>query len=59
VSVAAIEPTFERYAYEPLVNAAMRIAGSMQVFQAGRHHTCLGYLLALAVLLLAWLGGAA
>lgn len=56
---AAIEPTFERYVYGPLVDAVIRIAGGMKVLQAGSLHTYLGYVLVLAVLLLIWLGGAA
>jgi hypothetical protein len=58
VIVEAIEPTFERYVYGPLVNAVIQIASGMKVLQAGSLHTDLGYVLVLAVLLI-WLGGAA
>jgi hydrogenase-4 component B len=56
---AAIEPTFERYVYAPLVGAVLRIAAGMKVLQAGSLHAYLAYVLVLGVLLLLWLGGAA
>ena len=54
---AAIEPTFERYVYRPLVDAVLRIAEGMKVLQAGSLHAYLAYVLVLGVLLLLWLGG--
>jgi hydrogenase-4 component B len=54
---ASIEPTFERYVYEPLVRAVLRIANGMKVLQAGSLHAYLAYVLVLGVLLLFWLGG--
>jgi hydrogenase-4 component B len=56
---AAIEPTFERYVYAPLVRAVLRIAAGMKVLQAGSLHAYLAYVLVLGVLLLLWLGGTA
>jgi hydrogenase-4 component B len=54
---ARIEPTFERYVYEPLVRAVLRVAAGMKVLQAGSLHAYLAYVLVLAVMLLMWLGG--
>ena len=56
---AAIEPTFERYVYGPLVRGVLRIATGMKVLQAGSLHAYLAYVLVLGVLLLLWLGGTA
>jgi hydrogenase-4 component B len=52
-----IEPTFERYAYGPLLRAILRVANGMKVVQAGSLHAYLAYVLVLGVLLLIWLGG--
>jgi hydrogenase-4 component B len=54
---AEIEPTFERYFYRPLLRAVLRAANGMKVLQAGSLHAYLAYVLALAVVLLMWLGG--
>jgi hydrogenase-4 component B len=54
---AAIEPTFERYVYGPLLRAVLRTADGMKVLQAGSLHAYLAYVLVLGVLLLIWLGG--
>jgi hydrogenase-4 component B len=54
---AAIEPTFERYIYDPLVRAVLGAATGMRVLQAGSLHAYLAYVLVLGVLLLVWLGG--
>jgi hydrogenase-4 component B len=54
---AVVEPTFERYVYDPLVAAVLRAAHGMKVLQAGSLHAYLGYVLLLGVLLLLWLGG--
>ena len=54
---AAIEPTFERYIYDPLVRAVLGAASRMRVLQAGSLHAYLAYVLVLGVLLLVWLGG--
>ena len=54
---ARIEPTFERYVYEPLTRTVLRVARGMKVLQAGSLHAYLAYVLVLGVLLLIWLGG--
>jgi hydrogenase-4 component B len=54
---ATIEPTFERYVYQPLVRGVLRIAAGMKGVQAGSLHAYLAYVLVLAVILLIWLGG--
>jgi len=54
---AAIEPTFERYVYDPLVRGVLLVADRMRVLQAGSLHAYLAYVLVLGVLLLLWLGG--
>ncbi len=54
---SAIEPTFERYVYGPLVRGVLRVADGMKVLQAGSLHAYLAYVLVLAVMLLMWLGG--
>jgi hydrogenase-4 component B len=53
----AIEPTFERYVYAPLLRTVLRIAHGMKALQAGSLHAYLAYVLVLGVLLLIWLGG--
>ena len=54
---AAIEPTFERYVYGPLLRAVLTSADGLKVLQAGSLHAYLAYVLVLGVLLLLWLGG--
>jgi hydrogenase-4 component B len=54
---ADIEPTFERYLYDPLARGVMQIADRMKVLQAGSLHAYIGYVLLLALVLLVWLGG--
>jgi len=54
---AEIEPTFERHLYEPLLRFIVRMASGMKVLQAGSLHAYLAYVLALAVIVLMWLGG--
>ena len=54
---SAIEPTFERYVYGPLLRAVLRAANGMRALQAGSLHAYLAYVLVLGVLLLIWLGG--
>ena len=54
---SAIEPTFERYVYDPLLRGVLRAADGMKVLQAGSLHSYLAYVLVLAVMLLMWLGG--
>ena len=54
---ARIEPTFERYVYEPLGRGVLRVAAGMKGLQAGSLHAYLAYVLVLAVTLLIWLGG--
>ena len=53
---ASIEPTFERYAYRPLVRMVLRVAEGMKVLQAGSLHAYLAYVIALVVslVLLVW-----
>lgn len=53
---AEIEPTFERYVYEPLVRAVLRLAAGMKFLQAGSLHAYLAYVIALVVtlVLLVW-----
>jgi len=53
---AEIEPTFERYVYEPLVRAVLRLAAGMKFLQAGSLHAYLSYVIALVVtlVLLVW-----
>jgi hydrogenase-4 component B len=53
---ARIEPTFERYVYNPLVHAVLRVADAMKVLQAGSLHAYLAYVIALVVglVLLVW-----
>jgi hydrogenase-4 component B len=53
---AHIEPTFERYVYEPLVRAVLRTAQGMRVLQAGSLHAYLAYVIVLVVslVLLVW-----
>ena len=46
---AEIEPTFERYVYEPLARAVIRVARGMKVLQAGSLHAYLAYVIALVV----------
>lgn len=54
---AQIEPTFERYLYEPLARGVWRVAAVMKGLQAGSLHAYLAYVLVLGVLYLLWLGG--
>ena len=54
----AIEPTFERYLYEPVTRTVLRVAERMKLLQAGSLHAYLAYVLLLGVGLLIWLGGA-
>jgi hydrogenase-4 component B len=54
---AAIEPTFERYVYGPLLRVVLTSADGLKVLQAGSLHAYLAYVLVLGVLLLLWLGG--
>jgi hydrogenase-4 component B len=53
---AHIEPTFERYIYEPLARGVLKIADAMKVLQAGSLHAYLAYVIALVVslVLLVW-----
>jgi hydrogenase-4 component B len=55
---AQIEPTFERYLYEPLARGVWHLASVMKGLQAGSLHAYLAYVLVLGVLYLLWLGGA-
>ena len=54
---SAIEPTFERYVYGPVLRIVLRVATGMKALQAGSLHAYLAYVLVLGVLLLLWLGG--
>jgi hydrogenase-4 component B len=53
---AEIEPTFERYLYQPLVRGIWRVAAGMKVLQAGSLHAYLAYVIALVIslVLLVW-----
>jgi hydrogenase-4 component B len=48
---AAIEPTFERYVYAPLLRAVLRVASGMKVLQAGSIHAYIAYVIALVLTL--------
>ena len=48
---SAIEPTFERYVYGPLLRAVLRVANGMKVLQAGSLHAYLAYVIALVITL--------
>jgi hydrogenase-4 component B len=48
---AAIEPTFERYVYAPLLRAVLRVANGMKVLQAGSIHAYIAYVIALVLTL--------
>jgi hydrogenase-4 component B len=48
---AAIEPTFERYVYTPLVRVVINTAKAMRYLQAGSLHTYLAYVIALVLIL--------
>jgi len=56
---AEIEPTFERYVYDPLLRAVLRVANGLKVVQAGSLHAYLAYVMALVVwlMLLVWWRG--
>ncbi len=54
---AKIEPTFERFLYQPLTRGVMAAAARMRVIQAGSLHAYLAYVLILGIALLLWLGG--
>lgn len=56
---AEMEPTFERYFYDPLLRAVLFLANGMKVLQAGSLHAYIGYVLALVVglMLLVWWRG--
>jgi hydrogenase-4 component B len=53
---AHIEPTFERYLYDPLARAVLRFAERLKVLQAGSLHAYLAYVivLVLTLMLLVW-----
>jgi hydrogenase-4 component B len=56
---AEIEPTFERYVYEPLLRGVLHVADRMKMLQAGSLHAYLGYVIALVltlVLIVWWIG---
>src|SRR5207247_186409 len=48
---SAIEPTFERYVYGPLLRAVLRVATGMKILQAGSLHAYLAYVIALVITL--------
>ena len=56
---SAIEPTFERYVYGPLLRVVLRVANGMKVLQAGSLHAYLAYVIALVItlVLLVWWRG--
>jgi hydrogenase-4 component B len=56
---AEIEPTFERYAYRPVLRAVLRVADGLKVLQAGSLHAYLAYVIVMVVclVLLVWWSG--
>jgi hydrogenase-4 component B len=54
---AEIEPTFERFVYEPLTRSVLAVAHRLKIIQAGSLHAYLAYVLLLGLALLLWLGG--
>ena len=54
-----IEPTFERYVYDPLLRVVLRVANGLKVIQAGSLHAYLAYVIALVVwlMLVVWWRG--
>ena len=44
-----IEPTFERYVYDPLANGVFRVAERLKIVQAGSLHAYLGYVIVLVL----------
>lgn len=54
-----IEPTFERYIYNPLLRAVLRAANGLKVVQAGSLHAYLAYVIVLVVwlMLVVWWRG--
>jgi hydrogenase-4 component B len=53
---AEIEPTFERYVYDPVMSAVWSIADKLKVLQAGSLHAYLAYVIALVIglVLMVW-----
>jgi hydrogenase-4 component B len=53
---AEIEPTFERYVYDPVMAAVWSIADKLKVLQAGSLHAYLAYVIALVIglVLMVW-----
>lgn len=49
---AQVEPTFERFIYEPLTRVVLSVAGRLRVLQAGSLHTYLSYVMALILFLI-------
>ena len=56
---AEIEPTFERFLYQPLTRGVLGVAERMKVIQAGSLHAYLAYVivLVLSLVLLLWWSG--
>jgi hydrogenase-4 component B len=56
---AEIEPTFERYIYNPVLRAVLRVANGLKIVQAGSLHAYLAYVTALVVwlMLVVWWRG--
>jgi hydrogenase-4 component B len=56
---SSIEPTFERFVYEPLFRLMLRAANGMKVLQAGSLHAYLAYVIALVItlVLMVWWRG--
>ena len=48
---SAIEPTFERFLYGPLLRLVLRVASGMKILQAGSIHAYLAYVIALVITL--------
>jgi hydrogenase-4 component B len=56
---SAIEPTFERHVYGPVLRVVLKVADGMKVLQAGSLHAYLAYVIVLVVtlVLVVWWSG--
>jgi hydrogenase-4 component B len=51
-----IEPTFQRYLYDPVVRAFNLLANRLRVVQTGSLHLYLAYIFLTLIALLLWVG---
>jgi hydrogenase-4 component B len=49
-----IEPTFERWLYQPLHRAVFKVSQKLRALQAGSIHAYLAYVFIVLILLLLW-----